>query len=320
MALDPSQYRRALLCWAAAASLVPLPVAALAQAKRWRIAVANLDDASAFGQAIVNGLKVAVAKTPEIELTFFDNRNDAALAVENARSVATSKYDLLIEYNGKVASNAPIARIMAEAGIKVLAVQVPVPNAPLFAVDNQASGADSGRVLADEAKRRWPGATPVFVVIGFPEAGPIFLERANAAKEAIGKVYPGAKFEDFSSRGDPAYVRQTVTDLLTRFPDRKVAIWVHLDEVALAAISAVRNSDRGNDVIISTTGGSKAVYAEIKRKGSPLLGTYSFFPELWGDDLLAISGRMLRGESVEARAYPKRQLFLDARNLSQYTG
>lgn len=100
--------------------------------------------------------------------------------VENARSVAAARYDLFIQYNGQAASNAPISRLMAGAGIKVLAIQVPVPGAPLFAVDNSASG----RVLAEEGKRRWPDAVPVAVIIGLPEAGPMFRDRGEAAKRA----------------------------------------------------------------------------------------------------------------------------------------
>lgn len=121
--------------------------------------------------------------------------------------MAAARYDLFIQYNGQAASNVPVARLMAGAGIKVLAIQVPVPGAPLFAVDNSASGADSGRVLAEEGKRRWPDAVPVAVIIGLPEAGPMFRERGEAAKRAIAAVYPGVTFEEFSSKSDVGHVR-----------------------------------------------------------------------------------------------------------------
>ena len=310
--------RRGALQWLSAAALCGLPqMSARAQGKRWRVAFASIDDASAFGSAVAASVKAAASRMPSIDLTVFDNRGDAAIAVENARSVATAGFDLMIEYNGQAASNLPISRILSEAGVKVLALQVPVPGAPLLAVDNAAAGTESGQVLASEGRKRWPNDKPVLVIIGLPEAGPVFLERGAAARATMLKTYPGEKVEEFSSKGDVGYVRQTLTDLLTRYPGRKLLVWVHVDEMALAAVSAVRNADRAADVLVATTGGSKSVFPEIRRAGSPLIGTYSFFPALWGDQLLKIADRMLRGEAVEARHYPQRQLFLTAQNLAQ---
>lgn len=295
-----------------------LPGAGRAQERRRRVAFANIDDASPFGASVQRGLQAAAAQRAGIELTNFDNRSDAARAVENARSVAAARYDLFIQYNGQAASNVPVARLMEGAGIKVLAIQVPVPGAPLFAVDNSASGADSGRVLAEEGKRRWPDAVPVAVIIGLPEAGPMFRERGEAAKRAIAAVYPGVTFEEFSSKSDVGHVRQTTTDLLTRHPGRRMLIWAHVDEVALAAVSAIRNTGRGADAVVSTTGGSSAALAELRRPGSPLLGTYSFFPELWGSDVFDLAERMLAGEAVPERSSPRRQMFVTAANVAQF--
>lgn len=306
------------LCLVGAPPLFGLARKGHAQERRQRIAFANIDDASTFGASVLRGLKEAAARRGGIDLTAFDNRGDAARAVENARSVVAARHDLFIQYNGHAASNTPIVRMMSAAAIKALAVQVPVPGAPLFAVDNQASGTDSGRALAEEGKRRWPGVTPVAVVIGLPEAGPLFRDRGEAAKAAILAAYPGTAFEEFSSKGDVGYVRQTMTDLLTRYSGRKLLVWAHVDEVALAVVSAIRNTGRTGDAVVATTGGSPSVFPEIKRPGTPLLGTYSFFPELWGNDILDLAQKMLAGEAVPERSKPQRQLFVSAQNVAQF--
>lgn len=291
---------------------------ASAQDARKRVAFANVDDASAFGAAVLRGVKAAAANRPKLELTTFDNRGDVAHAVEVARTVAAARYDLFIEYNGQSASNLPISRIMNGAGIKVLAVQVPVPGAPLFAVDNRASGTDSGKALAQEFMRRWPAEKPVAVIFGLPEAGPLFKDRGDAAKAAILETFPGTVFEEFSSKGDAGYVRQITTDLLTRNPGRKMLVWAHVDEIALAAVSGIKNSNRAEDAIVATTGGSAAVFPEIKRPGSPLLGTYSFFPDLWGADILDLAEKIMAGETIQSRSIPRQQLFISARNVGQF--
>ncbi len=290
----------------------------LAADARKRVAFANVDDASAFGAAVLRGMKSAAASRPRLDVTAFDNRADVAHAVEIARTIAAARYDLFIEYNGQSASNLPISRLMDTAGIKVLAVQVPVPGAPLFAVDNRAAGTDSGKALALEFKRRWPAERPVVVIFGLPEAGPLFKDRGDAAKAAVAEVFPGIAFDELSSKGDAGYVRQTTSDLLTRNPGRKMMLWAHVDEIALAAVSGIKNSNRAEDVIVATTGGSAAVFPEIKRAGSPLLGTYSFFPELWGGDILDLADKILAGETIQPRTIPRQQLFISAQNIAQY--
>jgi ribose transport system substrate-binding protein len=292
--------------------------AAYAQAKPWRVAFANISDEIPFGATVMRGFKESAGKRKDMQFTFLDNRNDAARAVDNARTIAAASYDLFIQYNTHAATNVVIGKMMDEAKIKVLAIQIPVPNAPLFAVDNAASGTESGRVLAEAGKARWKDETPVAVIIGLPEAGPLFLERANAAKAEIGKVYPGIAFNEFSSKNDAANARQIATDMLTRNPNRKVLFWVHVDAIALAALAAVRNAGREAECLVSTTGGDRAAFPEIRRANSSFLGTYAFFPELWAEDVLPLAERILRGEPVPPRTFPKRQLFLTSKNIDQY--
>lgn len=301
-----------------ATALASVCMPSFAQNKPWRIAFANLSDETPFGAAVAAGFKLAAKDVKDMQFTFLDNRFDAAKAVENARTVIAAKYDLFIEYNIQAAANKLISQLVTEAKLKTLAIQVPVGDAPLYAVDNFMSGTDSGKYIAETAKSRWGNEEPLHVIIGLPEAGPLFLERAEGARTAISKVYPNTKFTEFSSKNDAGSTRQLATDILTRNPGRKVTFWVHVDAMALAVFAAVRNQNRENDVLIATTGGDHAVFPEIRRPGTPFLGTYSFFPELWASDVIPLARRMLKGESVPARTSPRQQLFIHASNIDKY--
>lgn len=291
---------------------------AFAQQPKWRIAFANVSDEIPFGATVAGGFRGAAAQRPNLDFTFLDNHNDAERGVANARAVAAARFDLFIEYNTYAASGPLIARIMEEEKVRVLSIQIPIPGAPLFAVDNAAAGSVSGRAVAEAAKARWPREQPVVLILGLPESGPMFVERSNAAKTEIRKVYPDIALTEFSSRNDPAAARQIMLDTLTRNPERKVLVWVHVDFIALAAVAAIRSAGREGDVVLTATGGDKAGFAEIRRAGSPFLGTYSFFPELWAEDVIPLAERMLKGEGVPARSFPKRQLLLTAQNIDQY--
>ncbi len=286
--------------------------------ERYRITYANLSDEVPFGAAVASGLKKAESRFPDFQMTYLDNRFDAVKAVENARTVVASKPSLFIEYNIQAASNVVIARMMKEVDIPVLAIQAPVADAPLFSVDNKAAGIESGLGLVEAAKIKWPSETPVIVLIGLPESGPMFIERADGARAAITEAYPDAKVIEYSSKNDAGSVRQLVADTLTRFPGNKLLFWVHVDAMALAALAAVRNSGREPDCLISATGGEHAAFPEIRRENSAYVGTYSFFPELWADDILNLAGAMLRKETVPRRSYPKKQLFVTRQNIASH--
>src|SRR5262245_16358193 len=58
-----------------------------------RIAYANLSDENSFSALVLSGFKAEAAKRPGLEMGYFDNKGDAAKAVENARIIATSKFD-----------------------------------------------------------------------------------------------------------------------------------------------------------------------------------------------------------------------------------
>lgn len=283
-----------------------------------RIAYANLSDENSFSALVLSGFKTEAARRPGLEMGYFDNKGDAAKAVENARIIATSKFDLLIEYSGNPGANVQIGRIMKDAGIPSIAITTPIEGAPLFAVDNVEAGRISGRRLAEAAKAKWPDATPVVVISGFPEFGATIAERGDWAKKGIQEVYPDIKFEEFSNKNDSGLTRQVATDMLTRFPNRKIIFWATVDAIALACVAAIRNANREADAFVSTTGGDRASFPEIRRAGTPYVGTYAFFPELWAQDLLDAAEKILRKEPVPARIVPKNQAFLDAQNIDQY--
>lgn len=79
-----------------------------------------------------------------------------------------------------------------------------------------------------------------------------------------------------------------------------------------------RLSATRGEAVVSTTGGSSAALAELRRPGSLLLGTYSFFPELWGNDVFDLAERMLAGEAVPGRSSPRQQMFVTAANVAQF--
>jgi len=64
-------------------------------------------------------------------------------------------------------------------------------------------------------------------------------------------------------------------------------------------------------------GGSRPARDELRRPGSPLIGTVKFAPEHYGVALLQIAARMLSGASVSAENYVE-HTFITAGTIGQH--
>src|SRR5437762_7851331 len=148
MAGRPGIQRRLFLAGLFACSIRP----ARADARRFRIALANLDETPGvtleglgfIGAEVRSSFELA-ARTLPVDMLYFDNAGDPARAVANAEAAIAAKVDLLIEYNADADANAEIARRLAAAAIPALALVHSMPGAPLYGPDNRAAGRIAGR-------------------------------------------------------------------------------------------------------------------------------------------------------------------------------
>ena len=312
--------RRLLVALGAALIAAGIAAGQPAQDKKVRVAFANFNDEHSFGAIVLKGMQAAAKQRPDIEMIYYDNKSDAARSVENARAATVVKPDVYIGYNTFPATNPQIGRVLKDAGIPVLSVQTRIPDTPIFAVDNALSGYEACKGLSQEAKKRWGPKPPVIFLLPFPEGGPLFLERTDACKKAIAEEFPGAPVQEQSTKNDTGHARSVTTDFLTRHAGQKVMIWAHVDAMAIAALTAARNSNRESDVLISATGGEAAVFPEIRKANGVYVGTFSFFPENWGQDILDLAVKLARKQTVPDVTRPSREVFVTRENIDQLYG
>src|SRR5208282_5471497 len=131
----PVLRRRLFLAGMLACGVGPTRVAR-AEARRFRIALANLDETPGVtleglgftGSDVRRSFELA-ARTLPVDMLYFDNAGDSGRAVANAEAAIAAKVDLLIEYNADAEANAEIARRLAAAAIPALALVDPLPGA-----------------------------------------------------------------------------------------------------------------------------------------------------------------------------------------------
>jgi ribose transport system substrate-binding protein len=301
--------------------------------RRWTIAFANvteepgvtLEGTGFTGAEVRESFNLAVRPHP-VDLVFYDNHRDDARAIANAEAAVARKVDLYIQYHAGAAANATVARTLKSANVPVLAVNYPVPGAPLYSLDNAAAGRLAGEALAQFASRSWAGQPMVAVVVGRVSAAAERVpERVQGVSEAL-RQRLSARITTLDTQGNPAQVAPLLGAFLAANLSRKVLIAATDDATALAAKAAVETAGRARDTAIVGHGVDRSVHGGMNdrkeidpsNRGSIVIGSVAFYLDRLGYDVLPLALRILRGEPVPARTVTPHKLVTAANVFIEY--
>jgi ribose transport system substrate-binding protein len=327
----PVQGRRRLL--AACAVLAALLLAAWSahsQERRYVVAFANLTEEAGVtlegtgftGREVRESFALAARRYP-IDMVFYDNARDGRKALANAEDAIGRKVDLYIQYHRDGAVNADIAARLKAAGIPLLAVNTPVRGAPLYTADNTAAGRLAGEALATFAARAWRGQPAAAAVVG---ALTLEAERAAAVSGALKRAMPSLRVAHLDTQGNPAQVAAAVGKWAAASSGTKLLVAAMDDATALAAKAALESAGRLADAAIVSHGADRSMHGGMNdrkeidpnNRGSIVLGSVAFYLDRYGDDVLPLALRMLRGEPVPARTATRHMLITAANVFLEY--
>jgi len=292
------------------------PMGPITPNKKYVMAFANWNETNSFAVLVRKGVE-RVAAEYGVTIISMDNKQDPQQANTNADNAITQKVDFYFQYNQDAEINTRVADKLKAAGTKGIGIQVPMGDFPLYRVDNVLAGTLGGRGLAEKAKATW-SEEPIMLVMGYPEAGALFQSRAAGAIAGAKSILPNVKVFEDTTKGDPERCRQVVADFLTAHPKEKIILWTHVDQMALASLSAVKTSNRLNDVFIAQTGGDPSIFPELRNPDSIIVGTASFFPELWGEDLVPLAIKWLNDGTMPPPIMEPRTMLLNNQNITEF--
>ena len=333
MASPPVLRRRLFLAGILACGL-GLPRAAGAEERRYRIALANLDETPGatleglgFTGADVRHSFELAARTLPVDMLYFDNARDPVRAVDNAEAAIAAKVDLLIEYNADTDANAEIARRLAAAGIPALALVDPLPGAPFYGPDNHAAGGIAGQALGAFARENWPGEQVLGVLIGdLADPGPAISDRVQGITEGINESLPSLKLARLDTGGQSVRADALMTKFLLTQPGQRLLIATLDDLAAVYAARAIEMSRRQSDCIIVSQGldpnihGGQSEKKEIdpNNRSSVVLGSVAYYMDRYGHDVLPLALRLLAGETLPPRTVTHHALVTPSNVFREY--
>jgi len=297
-----------LVAWAATALAAP--------DRRWKIGFANLTDdpetkieATGFTGNLVRDSFVLAARELPVDLVLYDNHGEPHRAIANAETAVRDHVDLFVEYHDDRAANASVAAIMKKAGIPVLAINYPVPGAPLYTADDAAAGRLAGEALGESAVRNWEGHPLLALLVGDWARGDARLvARAAGVRAGLARRLKTLKIVQV----EPADLGRVAS----ANPGAKLLVATMSDPLALAAKEALETTGRAVDAVIVSQGldpsihGGQSDRREIdpNNRGSIVLGSVAFYLDRYGYEVLPLALAVLRHEPIPARTVTRHVL------------
>ena len=278
----------------------------IARARKLRFGFGGQSSEMPFSEAMTASLRLA-ATAVGVDLLVLDNRYDPQAAIENADTFIRERVDVVIEFQVDDHVAPIIADKFAEAGIPLIAVDIPHPRATYIGVDNYRAGLEAGGLLGDFALKNWDGKIDWMVGLDLEEAGQLVQSRITGAFQGVKARLPNLPVESFvriDGRGmrDKSY--KVILEFLNRHPkDKRILIAAANDTSAMGAVAAIRELGRERHVAVVGQDCVEEMILEMQRPRSPVIGSISHEVQLYGAKLIDLGLALLRGETVPPYNY-----------------
>lgn len=269
--------------------------------KNYVIGFANLQRDIPFCALVEEGI-MANAKAAGIEVVVADNHLDGATALANAESFITRDVDFVIEFQTDANFGATIMKKMNDANIKVLAIDIPMPGAMFFGVNNPRAGFMGGSYLAQAAIAKYgleATKTGYFIEGELPQSGPIPAMRTGGQVAGFLASVPGfdpTHVLKFDSKNTLEESFTKTNSLLTRVPEGVPVMGTAInDQASTGILRAALQDNRGEKAMIVGLGADEK---ETLVNEASFIASVGSFPERYGNALIPIALSVLANKEV----------------------
>ncbi len=288
---------------------------------RYKIGFANLGESQPFPVDVRRGLEKAARARSNIDLILADNQLDGQVALQVADRLIAEGVDLAIEYQIDETVGGLIMDKFNQAGIPVIAIDIPLIGATYYGVDNFRSGHLGGVALGEWLQEHWQGEFDRLIVLEEPRAGALPAARIQGQmaglQSVIGNI-PADKIIRLDSGNTTEKSEEQMLATLERFPDlHRFAVIPFNDDAAIGVLRAARRLGRESDVVIVGQGADRIIRKEIRSGTSRLIGSSAYWPEKYGEGVLEVALKLLNGEPVPPAVYNK-HVFITRDNIDEY--
>jgi ribose transport system substrate-binding protein len=279
--------------------------------KRYRIGYASQGKGSSFPREVHAGL-VRAAEEAQIELIVVDNRYQPRVAIRNAHQLIREHVDLVVEFQTDEAVAPAIAASYIEAGIPLIAIDIPHPGATYFGANNYQAGLLAGRHLGRWARSCWNGRVDEVLLLELARAGSLVRARISGLLAGLKETLPEpvAACPSVSLDGDGQFkvsferVRKHLRESRAKY----VLVGAANDSSALGAARAFQEAGRATTCAIVSQNAEPDARAELRDPHTPLIASVGYFPEKYGDGLIRLALDILAHKPVPPAVFVRHQI------------
>ena len=263
-----------------------------------------------FSREVSESLERA-AREEGIELIALDNCYSAKIAQRNAGLLVRERVDLAIEFQTDETIAPIVAAKYREAGIPMIAIDIPHPGATYYGANNYEAGLIGGRYLGRWAKEHWDSDVDEIVMLELPRAGNLPQMRLTGMLVGINLTLPQAKncrVTHLNGDGEIGPSFEVVRRHLRVAKSRRILVGAINDVSAIGALRAFEEAGRSESCAIMGQNASPEGRVEIRNPNTRLIGSVAFFPEHYGPDLVRLSLDILNRRAVPPAVFVDHKL------------
>ena len=285
--------------------------------KQTVIGFANSSLSHPWRIAIQDSILKEAAKHPEIRVITTQADENAERQLANVENMLSQGIKLLLICTVSGEGSRPIVDAVKHASVPIVPVDrnIVTPDYAAFVgQSNVQFGRDMADWIAAQLTRRYGKPQGIVVELrGNPNDVPS-QDRHKGFTEQMTQKYPEIKIAASQTTDYSRTNSTTVMENILQAQPKIDAVYTHEDEIALGAITAIKEAKRA-DVIVTGCGGSGAAIESVKAGEMTACGTYS--PIDAGTIGMRVAARILHGEPAP-REVPLYGAIITRENVAQF--
>ena len=257
-------------------------------------------------------------------LYYADNQYDATIGLKNADIMLAKNPNVLINFQFDSKVNSIISIKFGQAGIPIIAVDVPTPGAPFMGVNNFKVAYLAGEE-AIKYVETMGGIDKIdnIILMQMPAAGEVLMLRSEGFYQAFVDKYGAEVIDPKTVRadggaGEAEQANKSMTDVLATIPDAQNCVLTSINAQTMSGIlSAIQTAGRWDPEkwVVITQGADETANQQIV--DGLVKASIAYFPERYGEYLVPASIALMKGEVVPPFMYVE-NVVISMDNMKDY--
>lgn len=288
-------------------------------APKARIGFATRGSRLPFSRIVTESVQRAAAEAG-FDLVTVINHRSPKKALSNADLLVREGVELVIEFQTHERVAPVISSRFLEANIPVIAIEIPHPGATFFGANNYQAGLIGGRALGRWIQKHWGGRVERVFLLEEEIAGPLPKLRVTGMRVGMHQVLPEteqATIVEVDGKGTLETAFEQMRRRLRLLRPERTVVAAGNDPMALGALRALEEAGWLDYCAVMGQNATPEARAELRRPGTRLVGSVAYFPERYGDEIMALARRILDGKPVPPAVFTKHRL-ITPENVDKY--